>query len=306
MRLADDNRVLANTADLSQAARAAADLMTSDVRRAGTAMGLPMAALVPALLPYRLGVDPPLSAADDRITILYQEAGAPSARLGAPLLSADTRIVIASGGACGTDPACGFEPGMRVLLADTTAPGAGFDLVTVAAVGPGWIDRAPTPLYLTRGYAAGTAVAASLTERSYYLDRTDARGPRLMRSENGGSAQPVMNGVTELRFEYYAATDAAAVSRRGAESGTCVFDPGPPLAARLMPLAGPSPALILPAMFSDGPACGGGTTMFDGDLLRIRRVRMHVRVAAAAWGTGTAPALPVTMDVAPPSLAVRW
>jgi hypothetical protein len=261
---------------------------------------------VPALFPYRLGVDPPLSAADDRVTILYQEAGAPSAPLGAPLLSADTRIVIMAGGGCGADPVCGFEPGMRVLLVDTTAPGAGFDLVTIAAVGPGWIDRTPAPLYLTRGYAAGAAVAAAVTERFYFLDRTATGGPRLMRSENGGSAQPVMNGVTDLRFEYYGATDATAVSRRGAASGTCVFTAGPSLDARLMPLPGPSPALIGSAMLTDGPACGGGATMFDGDLLRIRRVRMHLHVAGAAWGTAAAPALAVTTDVAPPSLAVRW
>jgi hypothetical protein len=59
-------------------------------------------------------------------------------------------------------------------------------------------------------------------------------------------------------------------------------------------------------MLTDGPACGGGATMFDGDLLRIRRVRMHLHVAGAAWGTAAAPALAVTTDVAPPSLAVRW
>ena len=35
-------------------------------------------------------------------------------------------------------------------------------------------------------------------------------------------------------------------------------------------------------MFTDGPWCGGGTTRFDADLLRIRLVRVTLRVQATA------------------------
>ena len=37
-------------------------------------------------------------------------------------------------------------------------------------------------------------------------------------------------------------------------------------------------------MLSDGPWCGGGSTVFDADMLRIRQVRLKLRVQAAPAG----------------------
>ena len=84
----------------------------------------------------------------------------------------------------------------------------------------------------------------------------------------------------------------------------------------------PNPPLRPPAdatLLADGPLCGVAPGRFDGDLLRVRRVRVTIRAQAAdraLRGTGAAfssagastdgysyvPDIEVTFDVAPRNL----
>jgi hypothetical protein len=93
-----------------------------------------------------------------------------------------------------------------------------------------------------------------------------------------------------------------------------------PRLAQLAPT--PSPVLLDPAWFRDGPWCpdGAHAARFDADLLRIRRVRVRLRVQVAvaamrgpagrlfakggtsATGEFFAPDQQVVLDVTPRSL----
>jgi hypothetical protein len=88
-----------------------------------------------------------------------------------------------------------------------------------------------------------------------------------------------------------------------AGEANCLYDAaGQPLPG-LVTLAATDGALAaLPlTRFQDGPWCGEGDTRFDADLLRIRRVRVTIGVAAPGGGASRA----IAFDAAPRNLGFR-
>ena len=138
----------------AQRLRVAADMIQRDLLMAGAGLvhgadAGPLANYLPAVLPLRTGArkpDPELSFFDDRVTILYVEAGAAVAPLAANMATVTSDVPI------GRPPLdvpraglCGFEDGTRSLIVDTSGVGLGFDLFSVSGTSAGLAHGAPDP-----------------------------------------------------------------------------------------------------------------------------------------------------------------
>jgi hypothetical protein len=90
---------------------------------------------------------------------------------------------------------------------------------------------------------------------------------------------PLVDNVVGLTFEYFGDPNPPLAPKPPAGVANCLYDAagnyvGLPV---LMPTDG-SLAPLPGAMLNDGPFCGGGSTQFDADLLRVRKVRVTLRV----------------------------
>ncbi len=155
--------------------------------------------------------------------------------------------------------------------------------------------------------------------RRIYFLTADPDGPRLMQYDGSASTLPLLDDVVMLRFEYFGerqpprAVADAAPPAAGAIAVT--YGPVPPPltedapgdewgpgenctlrvvagvhASRLPMLGGADLAVLDASALSDGPWCPHGShpDRFDADLLRVRRVRVHLRLQAAAPFRGPA------------------
>lgn len=113
------------------------------------------------------------------------------------------------------------------------------DFVNIDAIGPGVLTITDTRGPRAVTYPVGAEVADAV-EVTYFFDAA----ARHVRREEGGGSFVVADNVTALTFDYL----------------------GDDMVA--MPVA----------LFGDGPFAGAGATMFDVDLLRVRRVRATLRL----------------------------
>ena len=153
--------------------------------------------------------------------------------------------------------------------------------------------------------ASGTVVPSG--SRTYHVKR-DAEGIwQLMQYDGQVSDQPAVEDVIALRFEYFGSGEppTAALTPQGdvrvtygaAPPPPTVDDPGDTWQAgenctianaggQYVPRLASLGAGVVPigqALLQDGPWCpdAAHAFRFDADLLRIRRVRVHVRLQAA-------------------------
>jgi hypothetical protein len=306
--------------DLHQRVRVAAEKLRQDVARAGAgairgpvadSLSRHLAPLVPARTGAR-APDPPLSAFVDRLSILYAANGAWPAPLTVDMANVSDAVPIGAAPGCPAAGLCGFAEGTRALIMDTRDVGAGHDLFTVTGVAGELAHDPPNPP-LHRPYLAGSSVVVPVVQRVYYLDRA---GRRLMLYDGYQSDMPLIDHVVDLRFAYFADASASSVSRPPDLAGSCVYDAGSPPQPRLTDLGGPGLHELTRSELIDGPICGAGPNAFDGDLLRVRLVRVTLRLEAAAddvrgvgaWfsrpgrstsGYSFVPDYEVTFDVAP-------
>jgi hypothetical protein len=156
--------------------------------------------------------------------------------------------------------------------------------------------------------------------RRLYFLRTDAQGSRLMQSDGAASTFPFLDDVVALRFEYFGdAEPPRAIAAAGPvpvdDSVRVTYGPIPPAlmadppgdgwgpgenctftvvagahSPRLSALAGPGLVVLDETFVSNGPWCPdpGHPERFDADLLRVRRVRVHLRLQAIAAFRGPA------------------
>jgi len=328
LRLIGDGQRIARAqpeaADLRQRVRAAADMLQRDLLMAGAgpvhgpATG-PLSDYLPAVLPMRTGArraDTELSFFDDRITILYAEAGATAAPLlldmAAP--TADVPINAAALG-CPSVGLCGFEPGTRALIVRTTDVGSGYDAFSVAGLSAGLIHGAPDP-DLSQAYPRLSTQVLPIRQRVYYLDSATNR---LMLYDGHQTDVALAENIVSLRFEYFADPWPGSAPRPTGGLANCVYGAGTPPVPLLNDYGGVMPAPVAAAQLTDGPICGLGANRFDGDLLRIRRVRVTLRAQAAdrmvrgagpdyaiaglsPGGSGAVADVEVTFDVTPRNL----
>jgi hypothetical protein len=344
--------------DLQQRLRVGVDAVRGELLLAGAgfdagpALG-PLGGLIAPVLPYRAfgaSADPQAGRfyRADAVSVLYVSDAARQTVLAAPLAPGGAVAALAAAPNC--PPAspgrvCGLGAGDTVLLVDRASH---WSLHRVASAGGGVVlaSQGAAPSHT---YAPGTAIAG-VRAGTYYLSAGGSGPWRLMRHDGWRTSSPVVDDVVRLGFGYVG--EAAPPRLTGAPLDgpgpwTTYGPPPPPIGApagawpggencafrvvgethapRLAWLSPEPGALVAltPEMLTDGPWCpdAGSPTRFDADLLRVRRVRVSLRVQAAAaalrgpagalfarGGTSRAgdlwvPDLEVAFDVAPRNLA---
>jgi hypothetical protein len=241
-----------------QRARVALDLITRDLRTAGAGVYLgpatgPLTTAFPAIWPRRIG------RGGDAPTSVRKDA---LTILTVPDTLAQTRTLGVTG------------PSSRTLIVDPAAhctpsrPACGFGVgTTIGVFDPSgrvglWVVNRVVAQTLSLDalttsddeLSAGSVVT-ELVVRGYWRD---AGSNQLRYFDGDATDQPVIDGVTALAFQY--------------------FDDHGELDVGL---------------FADGPWRSSGTTVFDADVLRVRRVRVSLTIVAgvATYSAG--------VDVAP-------
>ena len=339
-------RAQPEVADMQQRARVGASAIGRDLLMAGagpvsTALSGSLVRHLPPIAPYRRG-----QTDDVRGGVFYRPGTlslvyVPDTRAEATVEHAfdlGRELLVDLSPNCGDavhERVCGFTVGMRVILFE---PRGSFDLATVTEVA-GSRMRVEHAGGLSSTYDGG-AVMAEVVAPTYFV-RPDANtgALQLVRYDGFRTDRPVVDNVVEAQFEFFGDPRPPRVFPRAApeapvrpltsygpappESGVddprdlwgagenCVFADAAGPVARLGPLAAtPSPVLLDPVRFTDGPWCpdGAEAVRFDADLLRIRRVRLRLRVqvAAPAMRGGNrlffAPDQQVLLDVTPRNL----
>jgi prepilin-type N-terminal cleavage/methylation domain-containing protein len=218
---------------------------------------------------------------------------------------------------CGTnkhDALCGFSEGMRVLIMDPDT--ADFDTVTITNVQDEALKLQHSDK-LSAGYDSGNAILTQVETHTYYLKADDdTQTYQLMHYDGYETELPVVDNVVKLSFEYFGEPQPPALLPGACLSAGCTgpwttYGPKPPelgvdaksgdeyaagencvfkvesgaQVSRLDVLdSGVGQVLLDPDTFTDGPWCSSvdSPVRFDADLFRIRRIRVHLRVQAAA------------------------
>jgi prepilin-type N-terminal cleavage/methylation domain-containing protein len=276
--------------DLHQRLRVAVEKLRGDLtlagagERPGPVSGLSgnLTGYLSPLVPARLGArapDAPLSAFSDRVSLVFATDVAGPSALTVDMSSASDAVGIsATATGCPAAGLCGFTAGTRALVLDTSGVGAGHDFFTVTGTAGALAHDAPNPLF-HRPYAAARSLVVPVVQRVYYFDRP---GRRLMVYDGYQSDMPFIDNVVDVRFEYFADRMASSVTQPPEGMGSCVFDAGMPPVPRLADLGGDGLHPLTVDEMTDGPVCGAGPNAFDGDLLRIRLVRVTLRLQAGA------------------------
>jgi len=278
-------RTQSDAADLQQRLRVAVVAMQRDLLLAGAgptqgAWRGRLVDLFAPVVPARTGArrgDAELSHFSDRISIVYVPD--------VPAQTSLTRTMASAGAPLGIDPvaagcpaggSCGFSPGDRALIFDPARVGGGHDLFTVEGAGAGQL-LAPAGA-ISKAYPAGSPVV-QVVQRIYYLDRA---GNRLMVYDGESSDVPLVDHVVDLRVAYYADPSPNSVPSPPTGTSTCVFAAGDPPVPLLANLEGLAPKRLAPVHLTDGPVCGHAPNRFDGDLLRVTRIAVTIRLEAEA------------------------
>jgi prepilin-type N-terminal cleavage/methylation domain-containing protein len=281
--------------DLHQRLRVAAETIANDLRQAGAGLahGEDAGSLSPSIAPIvpartgALSPDPAVSAFADRISIFYAPEGAWQGRLSADLTDPTASVPVdPASPRCPAAGLCGFADGSRAILLDRTGPDAGYDAFTVTGIAGALTRGSPNPL-LSRPYVAADTLLLPIVQRVYYLDRSQRR---LMLYDGYVTDLPLVDNVTDLSFSYFVSPSAGDVPPPPDGGTSCLYTGSPP-APTLTDFGGLTPRRLGLAELQDGPICGTGPSRFDGDLLRIRRVRVTLRLDVSSDDLrGTAPA----------------
>jgi type II secretory pathway pseudopilin PulG len=306
----------AETEDLQQRLRVAADVLAASLRAAGAGplVGIhrgPLVHSLPPVLPYRIGERDNDAAAgvhyrSDAISLLSVPAtGAQAALLDAALPGA-TVVTMSWPPSCPPASAasvCGFAVGTRVLLFDATGA---WDAATVAGVSGTTLQFARPLLF---GYLSGAAVSEVVIRSLAF--RIDASGvPQLAQYDGFQAEFPVVDNVVSVAFRYFGESQPprllASTALDPVIGPWTTYGPRPPAVdvdrdqdswppgencvfqtidgehvPRLSPLGVGGPLIELDeSLLTDGPWCpdAGTSGAFDADLLRIRRVRVQLRL----------------------------
>lgn len=242
----------------------------------------------------------------DAISLVFVPSTPSQTTLATPMRAGALDISIETPATCPAASAtqvCGFAAGDQLLVFDRTGE---WDVFTV--------DRADAGATITlkgqapiREFAAGSNVTEARAV-TYALKADPASAAfQLTRADGSDPAQPFLDHVVELSFQYFGDAEAPRVLDETSTPLRTSYGPAPPALdqsvagwpagenctfavvdgdrqTRLTSL-GPSGVLveIPPALLSDGPWCpdAGARNRYDADLLRVRRVRLTLRVQTA-------------------------
>jgi len=269
--------------DMHQRVRSAADALVRDLRAAGAGldsgpMSGPLVRYLAPIQPRRMGsvvAEAPEVARPDVVSLTFVPATHAQAELLAPLALASMTLRPSPGCPPGSS-LCGFTAGMGVLVFDAREHFARFTLTDViGAEGQLRLRDPTTPLVFPGG-----SPVAEVETRTYYFD-PDARQLRV--DDNDRTDSPVIDDVVGFVVEYFGDAVPPMFPRPPIGDANCLYDAaGTRLPGMFTLSPGADGLAALPLdMLADGPWCGSGSTRFDADLLRVRRLRVTLRVQAA-------------------------
>jgi prepilin-type N-terminal cleavage/methylation domain-containing protein len=201
----------------------------------------------------------------------------------------------------------------QMLFRDLVSAGAGLNLLPATGTLAGFVPPVRPggrgPLHpdgdlvcrhdrVTISYRTGSEASAPLERRVYWHD---APGRRLMLYDGGASDLPLVDDISLLQFDYFLDPNPAHTPRPPPGEASCLFGAGTPPVPLLSALGAGSLVRAQDDELADGPMCGTADERFDGDVLRIRLVRVTIGAAVAAGGDVEV----VRFDVTPRNLAVR-
>ena len=268
--------------DMQQRLRVGSDALFQDLVAAGGGLDAgpsagSLSAFLPPIVPRKMGLQNGDAAAvvrSDAVTILSVPNTHAQTALSAALApsSSPSMTVSAAAGCALGQPLCGFVQGMTVLVFDGAGHFDTFALTQVQLPAARLQHHASDASY---GYASGAAVSEVATH-TYYFDEVNAQ---LRHSDGYQTDAPVIDNVVGLTFSYYGDPQSPTLPKPPLGVANCLYD----AAGHLQPLPtlstdGSSLAPLPLSILNDGPWCGSGTSQFDADLLRIRKVRVTLRV----------------------------
>lgn len=270
--------------DAVQRARFAATSIWRDLHVAGAGLDSgprtgALSAYFPPVLPRRIGAvapDAATMARPDAISLIWVPMSPVQTTIAAPFST--TLLVVRDAPGCPIGrPSCGMASGMNVAVFDAAGR---FDLFTVENVGVTGVVVRRRGTMLAHTFGDGAHVA-EVESRTYYFDPV-AR--QLRQYDTDLTDVPVLDDVVGMRVEYFGLASPPVLPRPSADESNCLYDVGSvPRAGLAMLAAGSDGQAALPLeLFMDGPWCGAGDTVYDADLLRVRRVRLTLRVQAAS------------------------
>ena len=268
--------------DVHQRARVAADVLSRALRESGFGAGAArhrsLVHALPPVMPRRLGgrpADPPDRFRTDAVTLIRAIPEMEAAVLALPVPAGTSVLEIQPASVC-TLPSCGLGEGSHVLLFDKAGA---FDLFYVKTADGPVLGVQHYGAGSAAGYSAGTPVVA-VEATSFFLDRSTS----ILRAAHGDiSDLPLMDDVVGMGVEYFGESRAPPWPVAAEGVPNCVYAADGTYQAALMPVLSARPSLVpmRAELLTDGPWCGGGSTSFDADLLRVRRVRVTLRLQAA-------------------------
>ena len=246
------------------------------------------------VIPRRMGIlnpDDPLGAdgaRSDAVTLSYIPNTYSQTTISSPMPNVSAELKVTDLPNCPDgENLCGFKKGMDVIIFDTSGH---FDFFTITEVQ----DAAAHLQHRGQVFSVPYETGASVTQieaNTYYWCRPgsdrpcpgDATKSQLRRYNGANEDIPLVEDVVDLRFEYFGDPNPPLQPKPPAGVANCLYDAagnyiGP---AALAADDGSLAALPL-AILKDGPYCGGGSSVFDVDLLRIRKVRVALRVQVAS------------------------
>jgi hypothetical protein len=270
---------------MQQRMRVATDMIYKDLvmTGAGPYQGATTGSLLnffSPVLPYRAGQvnNDPLSGVfyrPDAITLVYvpNTSAQTTIRDPMPNVSAEIKVNPQPGCPAG-DELCGFQQGMSVLIFDDTGAWESFEITQVQTAALHMQHRGQR---FQKAYAAGS----NIVEAQFHTYWLDTVNDRLMHYDGITADLPVADNVVGLNFEYFGDPNPPQAPKPVIGVANCLFDAaGDPILPTL-PMTSGSLVELTGAMLSDGPWCGvGGSSQFDADMYRVRKVRVSIRTQA--------------------------
>ena len=289
--------------DLQQRSRVGSDVLFKELLMAGAGpyQGPVRGALVnffAPIVPRRVGrVAPDAFDAfrSDTITLAYIPNSYSQTTISSPMPNVSSELKVTNQPNCPSgQQLCGFTEGMEVIIFDTSGNN---DMFTITQVQDSAAHLQHRGQDLSYPYQTGASVT-QIERNTYYWCRpnsdrvcpgADANSSQLRKYDGGDSAtsdMPLVDHVVGLVFEYFGDTNPPVAPKPPATVENCLYDAAggyknlPVLAADEGTLARLTPAMLTDATGND--ICGAGSSQYDPDLLRIRKVRVTMRVQVAA------------------------
>jgi hypothetical protein len=228
----------------------------------------------------------------DAFTLVHASHSVSQSALAVPL-AGSTATLSALPGCPIARPACALDRDDGLVIFDEEGHFDLFTVLTTAGMSASVRHRGRQGPY---PFPAGSHVAEA-DLRVYYFD---AAQQQIRASDGDLTDQPLVDGITQMNVEYVGSALPPRLPKPPAGIANCLYDalgtPNPALVA--LPATAGGLAHLPYSVMSDGPWCGAGDTIFDADVLRIRRVRITLTVAAGRSRRNPS----VTFDIAPRNL----